>query len=255
VIFAQSTIEQKLLEEEMNYFEATSDSMRTVFALRKMDLFFSQNQVDERLFFEIKRLDNRWIPEVKKEDLYWNIALASYLLDERYYYLKYANRYKEITTSTIESEILEFLVYVKTNETSSRALLDNLELKDSSLIDLESLFDANYHESKNKSLVRIMAKIIPGSGLLLLKKPVKGITSMGLNTASFFAIRYLIQNTMYINTFAWGMNLVQRFYLGGIALTEKMITEKETKEKAHLALEGEDALLKVLTKYPLVFRN
>jgi hypothetical protein len=51
------------------------------------------------------------------------------------------------------------------------------------------------------------------------------------------------------------VNLIQRFYMGGITLTEKMIVEKEAKEKAHLALDGEDALLKVLAKYPLVFRN
>lgn len=254
-VFAQSSFEQKLLEEEWNYFQADSDSLRTVFALRKTNLFFHQNEVDERLFYEIKRLDNRYVPEAQKENLYWNVALASYLLDERYYYLKYANRYKELAGSTVEMDLLEFLVHVKLNETESQKMLDSLQAKDSAFSDLAYLLEANNHESKHKNLVRVMAKIIPGSGLLILKKPVKGVTSMALNTATVFALRYLIQNNMYVNTFAWGMNLIQRFYMGGIALTEKMIVEKEAKEKAHLALDGEDALLNVLAKYPLVFRN
>ncbi|MGJ8661285.1 MAG: hypothetical protein ACSHXL_04550, partial [Bacteroidota bacterium] len=61
--FAQNEFEKKLLDQELAYFHASSDSVKSRCVLKKMNLYFSQNVVDERLFFEIKRLENDWILE------------------------------------------------------------------------------------------------------------------------------------------------------------------------------------------------
>jgi len=253
--FGQTEQEKQLLAVELEYFYATSDSLRTRCVVKKMNLFFSENQVNDRLFVEIQRLDNRWVLEEEKANVYWNICLASYLLDEPYYFLKYANRLKDLEGSSTQIELLDFLMQANKSESNAELQLANLVEKDSVFCDLNTLISASFYEYRFNDVARISSFIVPGTGLFVVKNPLKGLTSMGLNTASFFAIRYLVQNNLYINTVGWGVNLIQRFYLGGMSLTEKMIAQNEKKQKAHLAVEAENALLKVLEVYPLEFRD
>jgi hypothetical protein len=251
----QSQFEQQLLQEEMAYFYATNDSVRGRCVVEKIHLFIAENLVDDRLFAEVKRLDNEWVLEEEKNSLYWNISVVCYLMNEPYYYLKYAQRYRDCSTYAIEMDVLDFLACVKRDQAKANDILSKLVLQDSSLHQLSKLIDANVYESKFKVLARFGSVVLPGSGLFIAKEPIKGVTSFGLNTATFFAVRYLIQNSLYINSISWGMNLIQRFYLGGMALTEKMIGKKEAKEKAHLAAVAEDALKTVLLRYPLEFKD
>ncbi len=252
--FSQKVMEDRLLAEEIAFFRAENDSMKTRCVIHKISILLEHNQIDERLFKEINRLDNNWVSQEEKGNLYWNISVVCHLLDEHYFYNAYAKRYLDIEGNSTELSLLNFLSVVKRDKVESEKRLEQLESSDSIFCSLRTLINANNHTSKYKVLARYGSLLLPGSGLMIAKETVKGITSLGLNTGTFFAVRYLLQNSLYINAAGWGMNLIQRFYLGGMSLTEKMITKKESKEKAHQAVQAEDALQKVLSKYPLEFR-
>ena len=55
--------------------------------------------------------------------------------------------------------------------------------------------------------------------------------------------------------FGWGSNLITKFYIGGLNLTEKTVLFREAYKKEKLATNCELQLKNILEKYPLKMKK
>jgi hypothetical protein len=100
----------------------------------------------------------------------------------------------------------------------------------------------------------ISSGVIPGSGLVAIGKPLKGIASIVLIGGMSYGVYSLIQSNMYINAINWSLNLGMKFYLGQIKLTKKEFDKKQNKKRSILNKKCKANYLEVLTKYNLTYK-
>lgn len=245
-----------LLAKEVAWFNADNDTVRTQLILDKINLHLQGDSISHQVLVELKRVDVDLISDsTKRSDLMWNASLINYSFGEIYQSIYYIREYEQLGHSAnMEFKLLKYLIYEDYDTTISHQLYRELVEVDSSLRVLECLQDVKTYELKNKKLRIAMSYLIPGSGMISIGKPVKGLLSLSLNTASAFAIIYMIQNNLWVNSIGWGVNLVNKFYTGNIRLITNSIEEKEQEQKKELAISCQLLLEDLFDKYQLKYR-
>lgn len=254
-LLSQKSLDSSLLILEEKIYREEKDTLINQLILEKVRLLLDEQELDTRILFEIKRVKPSLIIGKAKIDFLWNASIISYLTGETYSSLHYFDLYQNLKVdTTIQNTLLSFLVYSGYNNAKADLYLNQLIQRDSTFNTLNCFNEVQAYELKHKKMYGILSMILPGAGLILNQEYRKGITSLGLNTASVFAISWFYQQNVYLNMFGWGSNLITKFYIGGLSLTDKTVINKESMKKEKLATSCELQLKKVLEKYPLNFK-
>ena len=255
-LLSQESLDSKLLKLEEKIYEEINDTIVTDLLIEKVNLLMLEESYDNRILSEIKRVNTNLISDSIKSVFLWNASLISYLNNETYTSLFYFNLYQnlEIDSST-ENTLLNFLINTGYNDTKADFYINELIHKDSLFNSLICFKEVQKYELKHKKMYGVLGMILPGSGLIANHEYRKGITSMGLNTATVFAITWFAKQNLYLNMFGWGSNLITKFYIGGLNLTEKTVLFREANKKEKLATNCELQLKNILEKYPLKMKK
>lgn len=252
--YAQKHLDSVLFNIEQQLFQCTNDTTKTELVLKKMTVYFNAGILDSLVLNETNRVKWTLIKDSSvRANFLWNTALVN-LLNKRYHaassYLQTYQKFNPSDTS-LHCQFMQALIYMRTSNISLNHLMQTLIAKDSLFNDLRCYKHLNDYELKGRNAYLVASAIIPGSGMMALKKPRQGITALALNTAGAYAIYSLAKSNLYFNAVTWGFLLVQKFYAGNIKLTDKFFTEKEAANRYKLSSECEENVKKLLIKYPL----
>ncbi len=192
---------------------------------------------------------------IKKKEYYWNSTLIC--LDNFNFTLaaQNFNIYRiNFDSLSFNSNLLGYLTYVNFDSIQSAQYYKKIIAFDSNLSCLNcfyKLLNSNYKKGKGYMLT---SGIIPGGGLFLLGKPLKGLTSMALIGGSAFGIYSLFQNNLYLNAISWGLNFGLKFYIGQIKLTNKEYLKKQEKLKRKLNSKCKSNYNDVLQKHNIDYK-
>lgn len=255
---AQTTNDSLLFELEKKIYAEANDTIKTNLLIGKIDIYINQNNiVSYELLTEINRVQwNTLKDSAILSRFFWNSALTFYLNQKYSLALNAYNHYQEMikVDTTINTLFLHTLILMRVDSSLFVNNLTKCAQVDSSFLEMTCYLDIINYEKKNKLFYPISSAIIPGSGMLMLGKPKQGITSLFINSATAYAIYSLLQNNLYVNSVAWGIVLMQKFYVGGIKLTSKLTDEKENKIRYKLSTKCHKTLNVLLQKYPLNFK-
>jgi hypothetical protein len=256
-LFSQLNFDSELLRLEQKIYSEKNDTIKADLIQQKINFYFIQNCTDNRALNEADRCDWTLIKDsVAQSNYLWNLTLLN-LLHKRYNRsLNYYENYTRICTNdtTIHAKLLGALIYMNLDSGKLKTFLaqQNFEL---ATINNFNCYQNTLNISKNnKNLYLAASAVLPGSGLLALNKPKQGITSLLLNAGVAFTVFELINNNLYFNAVAIGLMLTQKFYLGGIKLTNKLFDEKINNKKSAIAQQCELELKKLFEQYPLNFK-
>ena len=256
-LFSQQNFDSELLRLEQKIYNEENDTIKADLIQQKINFYFIQNCTDNRALNEADRCDWTLINDsVAQSNYLWNLTLLN-LLHKRYNRaINYYENYIKIKTNdtTIHTKLLGALIYMNLDSIKLKNYLQQQHFE-IALVDnftcYQKILNVN---QKNKNMYVAASAVLPGSGLLALNKPKQGITSLLLNASVAFTVFELINNNLYFNAVAIGLMLTQKFYLGGIKLTNKLFDEKINHKKSALAQQCELELKKLFEQYPLNFK-
>lgn len=257
-LHAQSVTDSLLFELEMKIYKETNHTAKTELLLQKLSIYFNQNNIaNQQVLNELERVEWALIKDTSiLSSFFWNSSLA-YFLNEKYQLaINSFNHYEEVikNDTSIDAYFFKALITINVDSVKFNECLKSCIQKDSSFIDMRCFYDVVNYEKKYRNAYLVSSAVIPGSGMLMLGKPRQGFTSLIINSASAYAVYALIQSNLYVNSIFWGIMLAQKFYVGGIKLTNKLFDEKEMKKQFQLSTNCRTSLDKLLLKYPLNFR-
>jgi len=255
IIFAQYKTDSLLFCLEKQVFESTNDTIKAELICMKTAIYISENKFDSLFLQETDRLEWALLKDTLLCSNYlWNASLLN-LLNKRYVKAEnYFNQYHLLNKndSSLSAKLLACLIFMNIDSTKLKKII--IDSGDSLLNDLKCYQNAIEYHKKAKVAYILSSAILPGSGMLALKKPKQGLASLTLNIGTTFAIYSLIQANLYFNAITWGIILGQKFYLGGLALTQKIFDENESKTRYELSQHCEKQLIELLKKHPLTFK-
>jgi hypothetical protein len=256
-VFGQHITDSLLLGLEKQVFETPCDTIKTELILQKASLYFQANRFDSLVINETDRIDWRLLKN--KSDcsrFLWNASLAN-LLQKRYtkaefYFNHYVTLNKNETDSS-QLNVLAALIFMPLNHSK---LIELIGQTNDSLIQALTCYQSVLDYQKTRKNYFVLASaLIPGSGMLSANKPKQGFTSLALNTATVYFIYILAQHNLYANAITWGFILGQKFYLGNLALTQKLVEEAEAKQRQVLAKACENTVFQLLKKHSLSYKK
>ena len=254
--WTQDSLSYQLMLLEKDIYGTSSDTFRTKLTLKKVGLYLEQHTISPDLLREIKRIDYTFLDTTTQRAFLWNASLISYLLEDTYYALYYLDRYEtHYNDSTIEKDLLKFLIHANYNTDAAKEQLQQLHTTDSTFATLSCILDLQEATVPFRKFKKTIAYFLPGFGLIFNGNIGKGSTSLLLNSATVVSIVWLLQQNMIVNTIAWGSNLVFKFYLGNINLTASTLEQSEKKILKRLASKCEPYVSSILKKYPLELRT
>ncbi len=252
----QNDVESRLMLLEKEYFISENDTVRNQILVSKIEFLLIDNVVSPRVLEEVKRVEYDFLEEKQQRDFLWNAALISYLNKDTYYALYFLDRYEEECNDvSTEKELLKLLIYVSYDTSKAQQIIDTISKIDKDLNCLNCLNYIQNVESKHQKFAEIISYIIPGSGMLLQGDLLKGSTTLALNTTVVLIIRWMFLQHQYLNMISWGTNLIQKFYLGNIRLTQRMIENKNNRIRKKAADSCQANLENILKQYPLEFKK
>ena len=254
--YSQDSLTIQLLALEKDIFYSTSDTVKNSLMVQKMDLMMKNKSDNDLILKNCKRIDDQFIPDsVEKSRFLWNASVIAYLENDLYYALHAIKEYQIVSNdSSITCESLKFFIYSNYDTEKTKIIVSDLIKRDSIFEAYECYSNAQSYEVRQVQLKKALSYILPGSGMVVNGNWTKGLLSMSLNSASALAIYYLISNQLYINSLAWGSNLIMKFYVGNINLTEKLINQKQVYRQKKLAKKCELSINDCLLKYPINYK-
>jgi len=256
-LFGQHNTDSLFVCLEKQVFEATCDTVKTELIFKKATLYFEADRYDSLLLNETDRIDWRLLKN--KSDcsrFLWNASIAN-LLQKRYTKAEfYFNLYIELNkndSDTLQIKVLAALIFMPLNHSK---LIELIGQTNDSLIQALTCYQSvlNYQKPRKNYFV-LASALIPGSGMLAANKPKQGLTSLALNAATVYFIYTLAQHNLYVNAVTWGFILGQKFYLGNLALTQKLVDEAEFQQRQALAQACEKTVFKLLKKHSLTYKK
>ncbi len=188
------------------------------------------------------------------KNYYWNSTL---LCLDNFNFSSAIQNYKlyrlNFDSISIHSNLLGYLVHVNYDSILAKKYFRKMIQLDSSLTCMNCFYELLNKKAKNGTGYMISSGIVPGSGLIAVGKPLKGITSMALLGGMAYGVYSLVQSNMYINAINWSLNLGMKFYLGQIKLTKKEFDKKQNKKRSALNKKCKANYLDVLAKYNLTY--
>lgn len=242
-----------LLFFEKLIFESKSQKQRDSLLNQKLN-FSIQSKNLKNAYLTYLRLEKTGY-RVYNKNYYWNATLlcldnfnfSSAIMNYKLYKLNF-------DSSSIQSNLLGYLTYVNFDSLSAKKYYLNLLKLDSSLACMNCFYELLNKKSKKGTGYMIASGIVPGSGLVVVGKPLKGITSMALIGGMAYGVYSLTQANLYVNAINWTLNLGLKFYLGQIKLTKKEFDKKQNKTKSLLNKRCKANYMGVLHEHAITYK-
>jgi hypothetical protein len=252
VIQSQSST---LLDLEERWFYASTADEKQKWMLQKLEFQLQNPSSLAGIYSTMERIDAGLIADsALRANFLWNAALFC-LLDEREQEgMTYLNKYQKFSNdSTSNAKLLKIVLRFPYHPTEADSMYDALLAADSSYAGLDCFFDVSLYTGKGLNYYILASALLPGSGIIAQGKPVKGLTSMGLNAGSIVLGVLLWREQLYINSILWGGMLFSKFYPGQLLLTESVFEQRILRKKEKHANECELLCAGVLNR--LQFRE
>lgn len=254
VLIAQQidSLSVRLMQLEFSIFLQNNDSIKRLLKYQKINLcILKQNYY--KAYEEVKRInDSEEKDSLLKRLLLWDKTLLCYLNDDIFQaYQNYNNYINYIKDSSISSLIMGWFIYQDLGFEDSKEFEIAILKRDSSFQKIFSLKMHKKNELKYK-LAKISSWVLPGMGMFILGYPIKGISALIVNTSWEVGVIILIQNQLFFNAAFWSILWgVQKFYMGNVRLTKKIISYKETQNLKDIRKQQHAIMKEVLIKYPI----
>ncbi len=250
----QSFINDSLLKYEQDFFYESNNSQKGAILYKKYKYCINYNQL-ENAYKTFKRLESQNFT-INDSNFYWNNTLLCLDYNDYSSAIRNFKFYKfNFDSSSIKTNLLAYITYINYDSTVANYYLNKLKLVNDSFTCLNCFYKFLNYEKKHKNLFLTSSVALPGSGLIFLGKPIKGLTSMVLLTSLGYGIYELLQYNMYINAINWGLGLGFKFYSGQIRLTNKEFHKKENRKKKKMAIACKTIFDTTLKKYEIVYKN
>ena len=254
VLIAQQidSLSVRLMQLEFSIFLQNNDSIKRLLKYQKINLcILKQNYY--KAYEEVKRInDSEEKDSLLKRLLLWDKTLLCYLNDDIFQaYQNYNNYINYTKDSSISSLIMGWLICRDLGFEDSKEFEIAILKRDSSFQKIFSLKMHKKNELKYK-LAKISSWVLPGMGMFILGYPIKGISALIVNTSWEVGVIILIQNQLFFNAAFWSILWgVQKFYMGNVRLTKKIISYKETQNLKDIRKQQHAIMKEVLIKYPI----
>jgi hypothetical protein len=254
--FGQDSLSNHLLTLEKSIYYSSSDTIRNALLIQKMDFMVKTKMENVEILKNSKRINYHLIEEKdEKTRFLWNVSVIAYLENDLYYALHCMEAYQSISNDTsMTFENLKFFIYSNYDTEKTKLIVSNLIEGDSIFTAYECYLDAQAYVVHQTQLKKMLSYILPGTGMMINGNSTKGLISMALNSVSAAAIYYLISHHLFINTLAWGSNLIMKFYVGNINLTKKLIDQKQVYIQKKRAKKCALSINECLLKYPINYK-
>ncbi len=251
--YAQQNFEKDLLDFESSIFQTSDNWKKNELLVQKIQFLAKADSIDLKLQAEIERVDPNYLSDSLRQIFTWNAMLVSFFNKEISLTVYYIESFEKLENEPSTGFLaLKYLTYLEYDTTTAFQLKKELISKDTIFYRLNCINEIKAYEIRHKK-IKQYAAFVPGVGLMLNGNVGKGFISLSLNTATVFAIDYLIKGNLIINSIGWGTNLLGKFYIGNFRLTQKEITKKENGQKNKLANSCELTIDKIFRKYPIEF--
>ncbi len=253
---SQDFFASDLLALERKIYVCKTDSEKTPFLIQKLNLYISRSDYSMNALKEARRINYELISMPQQRDRFlWNAALLCQLNQQSDYAIYYYNRYKEKTgDSSITTTLLEILIQSSHDTSLVSLLTERLSSKDSSFHCLKCLNTMGSYEKRNRAAYILSSVVVPGLGTALEGYPLKGLNSLLISAAITYGVVALVQSQDYPAAILIGAGLGVKFYIGNIRLTNKLFTDRESRQKGMLAENCKHSMNELLKKYPLQFK-
>ncbi len=242
-----------LLLFEQQIFSSNSRNEKDSILFQKLNyaLRINKNKTAYQSYLRLEK--NYFKPHNKK--YFWNSTLLC--LDN--FNLSSAaanfNTYRlDFDSTSLQSNILGYLVYVNLDSLAAKNYYSKILLQDSSLTCLDCFYKLLTSKTKKGRGYMLASGIVPGSGLIAVGKPIKGLTSMGLLGGLGYGVYQLLHHNMYLNAISWGFTFGSKFYLGQIKLTSKEFNKKQQKQKNKIQKKCKANYQSIMFKHQISYR-
>jgi hypothetical protein len=252
--YAQQNFEKDLLDFERSIFQTSDNWEKNELLVQKIQFLAKADSIDSKVQSEIERVDPIYLNDSLRKIFTWNAMLISFLNKEVSLTVHYIESFEKLEKEPSTGFMaLKYLTYLDYDTTIAKVIRTELIAKDSIFLTFDCIDAIKTYEIRHKK-IKQFASFVPGLGMMLNGNVGKGLISLSLNTATVFAIDYLIKGNLYINAFSWGTNLLGKFYIGGTNLTRTLIEKRESAQKNKLAQTCELTIENIFKKYPIEFR-
>lgn len=228
-LYAQQKYADTLLNYELKAFAENENSQKILtqkfnFLLKQKDYVAAHN--------ELTRINKQTL----NETALWNACLLSlqqkdFTSAEDYFKLYWLHA----DTSSLRDLTLAFLTYLNTDSARANSFLRKIEVNNPEYSCLRCYYRLLEMENTRALPFIIPSALVPGSGLILLGKPMKGLTSAAIATGFVIASISMINAGLVVNLVGWTAGWGVKFYLGQLGLTEKEHHNRFTKKKSKKA--------------------
>ena len=233
---ADTSITKKLLLLEFRFWEGTTDPIKLEALLNKADIYKALN-LHEQALFELERAKKYCIDQNAFSVLNFE-KMLHYFLSDKY------NDASDISISVNELEQIH-----KTKEYTTMKLFSLNESEKWGKCKQELLNKCSIDDSTNKIKIEQLPTIynyvspaycsrlssfIPGLGEIKAGYPVKGVTSLLINSGLLLFTGYNFYYGFYLTGIISGGLPLLKFYGGGKRLSERLAEEHNEKEKKKL---------------------
>lgn len=251
----QRNMVDSLVYLESKVYQSKSRREKLPYLVAKFQLYLDQQEYSESGMREAQRIDGTLLDSAQAVAFYWNVALYSYIVKDFKNSKVNLQLYRDVRNEkTTEEILLSYLTEVHLDSTKAQAYLKELLVVDTTFECLECIEETMDFTGKNARPYVISSAIVPGSGMMLNGNIGKGLVSMGIHSGIVIAVVAMLRMNVMVNAIAWGLALTQKFYLGNLKLTRKLVEKSNKSVKNRLGQECERDLEVVLSAYPMGFK-
>jgi hypothetical protein len=251
---AQDHLGDSLLKLEEKIFASQNAAEKARLLKRKIDLNLDVLNTEAALH-ELERYSNLVEYNNADAEVLWNGALLSLRFDKAgqasNYFQSYYHRFDSADAS---SNLLGFLVYLNIDSVRAKHYYKKLITIDDSLRCLDCFYEMVNTRYRKGNFFKVSSLLVPGSGLIMMGRPVKGITAMVIT--GFFVLEgiLLLNNKLIMNFIGTDVMWGTKFYVGQYLLTIRELNKKTEKKKSRRAQKCRQAFDKGLKKYSIDYR-
>lgn len=255
-VFGQQAFDNELLLLENKIYNGNSDTISTTYRIKKLDVYIKHKYYTVEAFQEAMRIDyEKIVDSTERTRFLWNASLIAHFNGDQLYASHYLNTYQKLSNDT--SVQVNLLALVINNGYDSALVSKSLKQLAINSNEFDSLTCINtmYEFSiAHKKRYTVASAILPGFGSMLNGNIAKGFTSLTITGATGCAVYLMATSNLYLSALLYAYAVGAKFYFGNIALTQKVVSEKEELKKNALAKNCKCILNRVLEKYPLNFK-
>lgn len=240
-----------LLQLEYSYWKS-NDIGKAIYAYKRFQLMLKNDMAgDSNCYREMQRVKWEKLPDSLQSDFLWNATLVSLLHSDYNSSAEKLKAYQLLTKE--ETETIQFLNLLAQSH-STTPLIDTSAISDSLQVFCRCIQDELSQNDTVYKKYTSLSFLLPGAGTAFKGYPGRGLLSLGLTGGSVSLVYLLMRSNLYLNALGYFSLTFMKFYSGNLVLSKKLIPKQTRKIQLQHKTFCDQELLRLLKKYPFVFR-